>query len=201
METLSRRAEQNARNREALLGAARSVFLRAGFHATTVEAIASEAGFTTGAIYSRFDGKADLFLALLEERIEERAKQFAGLATNDGDARVEAARKWADIMRTELDWSLLVIEFRVHAARDERLNTRYAELHESSLRSLAENIATSLPPGTVRPKRIERLARAAMAASTGAALARAAEGDGFTDDLYEDIVLALTSYFSEENSA
>jgi AcrR family transcriptional regulator len=178
-----------------LLDAARTVFLRAGYHATTVEAVAREAGFTTGAIYSRFDGKADLFLALLEERIEERGRQFAHVNPSraPGLGPIEAARRWAEIMRTELDWSLLVIEFRVHAARDERLASRYAALHERSLHSLAENIATSLPPDlNASQERVVRLARAGMAASTGAALARAAEGEAFADDLYEEIIVALS---------
>ena len=83
MQRVTTRAERNARNRDALLDAARAVFLRSGYHGTTVEAIAREAGFTTGAIYSRFAGKADLFLALLEEQIEERARQFAGIPNDE----------------------------------------------------------------------------------------------------------------------
>jgi AcrR family transcriptional regulator len=195
MQRVTTRAERNARNRDALLDAARAVFLRSGYHGTTVEAIAREAGFTTGAIYSRFAGKADLFLALLEERIEERARQFAGIP-NDGDVPLHAAQRWAAIMRSELDWSLLVIEFRVHAARDPDLAARYAQLHDRSLAGLVENIAASLPPETAAPpERIEQLARAAMAASTGAALARSAEGDQFDDSLYEEIVVGLTRQF------
>jgi len=199
MATVVGRAEQNARNRLALLSAARSVFLRAGYHATTVDAIAREAGFTTGAIYSRFAGKADLFLALLEERIAERARRFSGITPDEEGpllGAIEAARRWAEIMRTDLEWSLLVIEFRVHVARDEQLAARYAELHERALGSLAENIAGSLPAELAsRTQSVLLLARAAMAASTGAALARAAEGDVFDDDLYEQIVIALSAHF------
>src|SRR5689334_2409953 len=139
------RAEQSARNRTALLKAARKVFLRAGYHGATVEAVANEAGFTIGAVYSRFGGKSDLFLALLEERVTERAERFAGLAKDVASTRgkrpataIDGARRFAEIMRTDLDWSLLVIEFRVHAARDKKLNTRYAELHERSVDALAE---------------------------------------------------------------
>jgi AcrR family transcriptional regulator len=195
------RAEQNAQNRTALLSAARQVFLRSGYHGTTVETVAKEAGFTIGALYSRFDSKADLFLALLEERITERSQQFAGINPGSGQALAapqEAARRWAEVMRSELDWSLLVIEFRVHAARDSRLAARYAELHERALAALAENIAESLPDELASdPQRVRELARAALAMSAGGALARAAEGEDFGDQLYEDITLALSAYFLE----
>jgi AcrR family transcriptional regulator len=190
------RAEQSAANRAALLDAARRVFLRAGYHGTTVDAVAREAGLTIGALYSRFEGKADLFLALLEERMAERARQFASVPRHpDADwAPREFARRWAAILRSDLDWQLLVLEFRVHAARDHKLAARYASLHEAAIRQLAENIAASLP-FSYDPARVEALARAGFAIGSGAALARAAEGDLFTDDLYEEMTVALSARF------
>ena len=74
------RAEQNDRNRALLFAAARRVFLARGYHAATLEQIADEAGFSKGVVYSRFASKADMFLALLEDRITERAAQNAALA-------------------------------------------------------------------------------------------------------------------------
>lgn len=185
------RAEQATRNRKALLTAAEQVFLERGYHGTTVEAIAGKAGFTIGALYSRFGGKAEVFLALLEERIERRAEQFRDLARSTHEAPRDAARRWAEIMRREPDWSLLVIEFRVHAARDPHLGAAYAELHERAIAHLAVNIAASvgLPSGTPE---VERLARAGLALSTGSALARAAEGERFTDELYEEMTVAIS---------
>ena len=51
--------------RDAVLSAARHQFLEKGYAGATVRAIAEEAGTTTGAIYSSFSGKADLFGHLL----------------------------------------------------------------------------------------------------------------------------------------
>src|SRR5918911_418249 len=62
------RAEATAQTREQLLEAAERVFLERGFHAASLDAVAEEAGLTKGAVYSRFDSKADLFLAFLDER-------------------------------------------------------------------------------------------------------------------------------------
>ena len=63
------REQSRAQTRERLLDAARSVFARSGFHGASVEEIASEAGYSTGALYSNFEGKEDLFLELMEREI------------------------------------------------------------------------------------------------------------------------------------
>src|SRR5262245_25086032 len=75
-----RRAEQVERNRTAVLDAARRVFLDRGYGGATVDAIAEEAGFSKGVVYSQFGSKADMFMALLEQRITERAAQNERIA-------------------------------------------------------------------------------------------------------------------------
>src|SRR4029078_9809772 len=66
------RAEQVERNRRDLLVAARAVVREVGYARASIDAIAEAAGFTKGAVYSHFSSKADLFLSLLEDRIDER---------------------------------------------------------------------------------------------------------------------------------
>src|SRR4051812_11272388 len=67
------REQSRAQTRERLLDAARDVFARSGFHGASVDEIASAASYSTGALYSNFDGKEDLFLALMEREIDEHA--------------------------------------------------------------------------------------------------------------------------------
>src|ERR1700730_5330771 len=69
--TPTRRRELTRRN---LLEAAAVVFAREGFHGASLDEVAATAGFTKGAVYSNFKSKDDLFLALLDDRIE---RQFA----------------------------------------------------------------------------------------------------------------------------
>lgn len=57
-------AEQTKRN---VMDAARSLFSKYGYAATTLANIAEEAGVTHGAIYHHFDSKANLHAALIEE--------------------------------------------------------------------------------------------------------------------------------------
>lgn len=53
-----------------LVSAARTLFARDGYAATSLEAVCSECGVTKGALYHHFSGKSDLFEAVFRE--EER---------------------------------------------------------------------------------------------------------------------------------
>jgi AcrR family transcriptional regulator len=137
------RSLQVERNRQLVLKAARRVFLAKGYEGSSLEAIAEEAGFSKGVVYSQFDSKADLFIALLERRISERAEQNQRVAAESaGAASVSALVRLA--MRSfleEPEWALLVAEFRVQAARDASLNSRYAKVHARTVERLAQVLA------------------------------------------------------------
>jgi AcrR family transcriptional regulator len=139
MTTRLRRAEQVERNRLVVLSAARRVFLDRGYGGATVDAIAEEAGFSKGVVYSQFGSKADVFMALLERRITERGAQneraVAGLS--GADAVRELLRIGSRDAAAEHGWAQLLVEFRVHAARDPALNQRYAQAHRRTVGQLA----------------------------------------------------------------
>jgi len=176
------RAEQNDRNRALLLAAARRVFLERGYYTATLDQIADEAGFSKGAVYSRFASKADMFLALLEDRIAERAAQNAQLAgelagTGNFAVLLDQAEQ---AERGAPGWRLLVTEFRVHAARDPELNRRYAALHARAVDGVAQMFAEvskedgqdlALPP--------RQLAELWLTIETGRALEQIANPDAF----------------------
>src|SRR5689334_22547837 len=91
------REQSRAHTRERVLTAARSVFANRGFHGASVEEIASEAGFSTGALYSNFDGKEDLFLVLMEREIEEHAREIEEAvrsSTTVAERAAGGARVW-----------------------------------------------------------------------------------------------------------
>src|SRR5215217_464842 len=108
-----RRDQQGEATRRRLLDAARRVFLRRGFHGTSLDLIADEAGFTKGAVYSRFKSKADLFLVLVDERYTERLTEMEALSTSaQGTLELATAmrRKWETKLRVDAEWSLLLVE-------------------------------------------------------------------------------------------
>jgi AcrR family transcriptional regulator len=174
------RAEQNDRNRALLLTAARRVFLDRGYYAATLEQIADEAGFSKGAVYSRFASKADMFLALLEDRIAERATQNAELGRElAGTGNFGAVIDLADqAERGAPGWRLLVTEFRVHAARDPELNRRYAALHARTVDGVAQVLAAVSKEGAEGlPFPPRQLAELMLTIETGRALEQIAAPD------------------------
>jgi AcrR family transcriptional regulator len=190
------RAERSERNRERVLAAARDVFLERGYHGATVEQIADAAGFSTGVVYSQFGGKADLFLALLEARIEDRIRNHAdfvaGLA--DGDAAAKLVDHAAKVTIADREWGLLVLEFRVHAARDPELSARYAEVHARTVAGLADALATAYrrsgATGGLAP---EDLAEVIAAVSAGAQLEHAAGRDALAGPLLHRVIERLAT--------
>jgi AcrR family transcriptional regulator len=170
-----RRVEQVDRNRELVLEAARRVFLAKGYAGASLDAIATEAGFSKGVVYSQFESKGDLFLALLERRIAERAQQNERLAaTTHGAAGVAAiVQLGARLSTSEPEWSLLVMEFRIHAARDPELNRRYAAVHAQTVEHLGRTLQQVLnDAGVELPFSSRNMAELMLAIGVGSALER-----------------------------
>src|SRR3984957_17845670 len=91
------REQSRANTRDRLLAAARSVFAQRGFHGASVEEIAAEAGYSTGALYSNFGGKEDLFLDLMEREIADHAREIAtavGGRASVAERAKGGARQW-----------------------------------------------------------------------------------------------------------
>jgi AcrR family transcriptional regulator len=189
------RAESKARTRGELVGAARQVFLERGYHAASVEAVAEAAGYSTGAVYSAFGSKADLFLAVLDARVAERAGQMhriAAMVTTVAELGERLARQYTALNRTERAWSLLVMEFWPHAARDPDLRRRFAERHEvlkaATARVVEETLARS---GERLALATEHVATVSAALANGMALERLTNPDAVPDDLLAMVAGAM----------
>jgi AcrR family transcriptional regulator len=127
---------QGREAREELLTAALQVFARRGYREASVDEIAAEAGYSKGALYWHFSGKAELLTALLEERIDAPTRErFALLASAppERDMSVEATREFARQLSEAREALLLEREYGNLAIRDPELRDRYAE-RQSELR-------------------------------------------------------------------
>jgi AcrR family transcriptional regulator len=186
------RAEKGEQVRRSLLDAAREVFVRNGFHGASLDSVAEAAGLTKGAVYSRFASKADLFLALLDERITERIAQVESvLGTGSTETDVAAiTRQYLDVVRGQMAWTLLVLEFRVHAARDPELNRRYADLHDRFRAALVAAAARSFDR---TPDEVLGYVNTVIALGAGVALEHAAHGELFTSDQIERWTMTLVN--------
>jgi AcrR family transcriptional regulator len=78
--------------RAQLLGAAREVFVKQGYHAAAMDDIAEAAGVSKPVLYQHFPGKLDLYLALLDDGIADlvAAVRNALSSTTDNNLRVTA---------------------------------------------------------------------------------------------------------------
>lgn len=137
------RAERKARTKSELVEAARTVFLRRGFHGASLDEIAEEAGYTKGAVYSNFDGKDDLFLAAFEDHFRRRAEMYAELIfdqANIEDSYRVVGRVWRDANERDPEWARLLTEFLIHASRDESLRAAVQEVRERGLARIADMV-------------------------------------------------------------
>jgi AcrR family transcriptional regulator len=128
-------AERREETREQLVAAAARVFAERGFHATSLDAIAEEAGFSRGAVYYNFADKEELFLELLDRRCAERAQDLREVFAQTEAADVEATSRQAQLaaehaleaMTGDPEWRALYLEFLAHAARDSMFRRRFSE--------------------------------------------------------------------------
>ena len=80
-----RTTERQWLRRGELLEAARQVFEREGYHATTVSAIVQAAGLSQGAFYLYFADKKSIYAALQEEMETLLRRRIYWAARNEGD--------------------------------------------------------------------------------------------------------------------
>jgi AcrR family transcriptional regulator len=172
------RAERSARTRSELLDAAQRRFFRDGYHGTTLDDIAEEAGYTKGAVYSTFKSKGGLFLALFDEVVGERVEEIRRLlgAHDSADAAI-AALAAQPVDERNGRFLLLAIEFWAHAARQPALRDRFADRYARLRAKLAE----LAPAGMAFDE--QRWAMVTLALSNGLALERLIDPAGVPDDL------------------
>jgi AcrR family transcriptional regulator len=138
--------------RERLIAAAGEVFAEKGYDRAGVQEIARRAGFTTGAIYGRFAGKAELLLAAIQDRSSDELEQLF--------AQHRFTGKVTDILTTvgshliaEASGSddALLLEAFVAARRDPEVASLLQGLLDQRASRLAELIDEAKRSGAVDP--------------------------------------------------
>jgi AcrR family transcriptional regulator len=170
------RAEQQQQTRERVIEAADRLFVDQGFHATSVDQVAAEAGYSKGAVYSNFESKEDLFFAVYEQRAErgiadiEREIAAAGGGARGLDALALAAAR----RRGRNDgWLAVFFEFWAHVVRRPALRTRFAEIHLRVHGPLVEALEShAREHGYLLPEDPRKLTLAVYAMQLGLSLER-----------------------------
>jgi AcrR family transcriptional regulator len=199
------REQSRAATRERLLSAARIVFARSGFHGASVEEIASEAGFSTGALYSNFEGKEDLFLALMEREIDHHARAIAQVVNERASVSAKAAggaQEWMSTIEREPELVLLFMEFWAYGARDPRVRQEVAARFARVRVMLTQLIADGAREfGLELELPAEQLAVAIDALADGIARQKLADPDAVPDDLLGRLIALLVAGASRQTAS
>ena len=143
----SRRSQDVTRR---LLDAAVEVFGERGFEAARVHEVARRCGLTTGAVYSRWPTKLDLFLAVVEYVIPQR------MLSTVGNTDMPTVDKFATLGANLLSTSShrlrdVMLEAFVTARRDESLAAMVSEAMEAEADTLSEIIAEGKESDLIDP--------------------------------------------------
>jgi len=163
------RAEQRERTRRTLVAVSRRLFAAKGYGAVGLAEIVRESGVTKGALYHHFEGKADLFRAVLREVQQQVAARVAAAADAEGDpwAQLKAgcvafvtAGADPEVQRVMLIDGPAVLGWDEWRAIDE----------ETSARHLAEALGALAEAGTIAAQPVAPLAHLLSGAMNEAAL-------------------------------
>jgi AcrR family transcriptional regulator len=150
--------EDKSQRRDEILCAAKEVFARKGFHATTIADIANQAGLAYGLIYWYFDSKEELFHALMAVEEEAlRAHVAAALsavgAPPEGGERPFRAFLEASVQATfefcEADKATVRLLFRDAYALGDRFEKQIGGIYERFIDTIETFIVVAQERGEV----------------------------------------------------
>ena len=182
-------------SRRELLDAAAAEFAASGYRATTVDRIAARAGLSKGTFYWAFEGKDDLFLTLLEERLDAPARRVIdtiGSAPPDAPTAPTVSAGLADLLAVDPQMIQLLHEYWAAATRDKKHARRYRLRHAALRTALAQALAMrhqktgvslTMPP--------EDLAEAFLALSAGLGMAAIVEPSSVRPDLFGEVAALI----------
>ena len=166
---------------------AASVFSERGLDAP-IDEVTERAGYTKGAFYANFASKDELFLAMLDERFEDRIAEIERAAEEESQIEDSVRRAGADFNRyvaADTPWQRLFFEFTAYAARNDafrrELVARYRALRER-IASVYERWAAE--QAVEPPIAVDQIALMTFAMANGMALERLLEPEAVSDELY-----------------
>lgn len=189
------RAERQAQTRQELLDAAARVFVRRGFHGSSVEEISAEAGYTRGAFYSNFNSKDEVLVELLRDRIYTRYTNMVqeGLGDLRRAPRLDELGEILAAMQAERDgnWVFrLWLECLAQAGRDQGVRDMAATFWRGNRTGTAAIIEEGAPHQASRAKAIST---ALIALDIGLAIQHFVDPDDVPLDLYPELYVLLFS--------
>ena len=178
--------------RAQVLTAAAGVFAQRGFAGATIDEVAAAAGFTKGAVYSNFESKDELFLALMDAQVSARLQRVLAEVPSGKRAAAEIGDRLAAVSLEEPEWQLLFLEFWLRAVREPGVRKQFVA-HRRALRAaIAAAIRQAFGNGhgswTWSP---EELTVLALALSNGLAIETLADPATIPEGLFGRVLARL----------
>jgi AcrR family transcriptional regulator len=137
-----RRARQRRETRHALLDAAVGAYLEAGYAATSVDAVAARAGYTSGAVYDHFGNKEGILVAMVERFLNDPLPTW-GEATSAAESfisKLHAYGRVAASVDISPNFEALVHEIYACVLRHPELRDRVGAMFEDRFREAGAGI-------------------------------------------------------------
>lgn len=140
--------------RTQILDAARKCFIEKGYFPTRMEDIARVAGLSKGGIYFHFEGKRQIFEALVrQEYIDSAAylKKMSEELTDYQEMFGSLARYYLDYFRARPDYPRFFMVMGEMAGRDESVRKMLASLQKEYTQVIAQIIKAGIGTGALKP--------------------------------------------------
>ncbi|WP_461210420.1 TetR/AcrR family transcriptional regulator [Desulfocurvus sp. DL9XJH121] len=152
----TRQQEKSRQTMEEIMASAVRLFGERGYVQTSITDITRDAGYAKGSFYRHWTSKDDLFLKILERKFAAY-REVRDRRIREAENLEQAMNVIWDFLETildDLDWSIVFLEFTVHAARDpeirQRLNQGVYRLSNEIFAGLVEkHVDTDFSPAKI----------------------------------------------------
>jgi AcrR family transcriptional regulator len=162
------RVEQNELTRQRLLEAAEIVIARLGYAGASIDLIASEAGFSRGAVYSNFANKEELFLEVPKTNVIKERVEIETFVKSEFGQGWQHIRTWLRQSYLSGDRPLVRAELQLHAHRSPAFAKQYLAFQRVQTRELAHLVRHAMViPESATEVQCESIAEALFALAQG----------------------------------
>jgi AcrR family transcriptional regulator len=189
--------EDKSKRRSEIMTAAKTVFARNGFHATTIAHIAKEAGLAYGSVYWYFDSKDELFHALMAAEGDALRAHIAAAVADSGP---RPDKDWEPLRVTvqaileffEADKAVTKLLLRDASALGDQFEKHLGSIYERFIDDIEKQMIVAQQLGTVISAPARMLAFSLAALIGQLAHRRLSTDDGVTAGEVADIVVSFS---------
>ncbi|NBC29374.1 MAG: TetR family transcriptional regulator [Spirochaetes bacterium] len=191
------REERKAQTRARLIESAQELFARHGYEGTSIDQVATDAGYTRGAFYANFANKEALMQELISRGFEGDLRGIVSMGTAAQAKRSidEIAGLYAQLARSfyeEPSNTLWMLEFQLAAVRHPELRGAYTEQFSrlrAAVRDIILQIFDDRKPS--RKKDAARFADVFIAVLSGVSLIKILDPEEIDESIFADTFRAL----------